>query len=300
MSRSVRTLLFSLALALVHVGLSLPNTDRAVAPPAPSAPGPTLRTVPSPDYLYTPRLKFQREEFPETQFQRAQDEAAIVGDDLSLPWRHLEANVQTAMRAHNTRTSPKAQLVLPDVAPTLYAGRDHLGDANPGARPLAQLNDHRGHEQLSKSAVSATPSSTSSSCPQGQPPIADFVLPSNTMLPAEAAKLTPEMLGRAVLGRRGDPNPLRRVASALKRGETVDIVVFGGSVTSGVGARGCKLPGCERPKKGHECRACAWPSQLEAGLRQIYPNARVTVHNLAVRINETTFDSIWLNLRTMG
>ena len=108
------------------------------------------------------------------------------------------------------------------------------------------------------------------------------------MLPPEAARLTPDMLGRGVLKRRGDPNPLRRVASALKRGEQVDIVVFGGSVTSGVGTRGCRLPGCERPQKGHECRACAWPSQLEAGLKLAYPQARVAVHNLAVRVNPAT------------
>lgn len=164
---------------------------------------------------------------------------------------------------------PRAE---PLAAPTNPA-RPVLGSVDSSDAPVDSV-------QAASLAVPAGPV-----CPPA--PIETWTLPSSARVPAHGVRLSPDML-RAALRRRGDPKALRRVVAALDAGEKVDIVVFGGSVTAGVGTRGCELPGCSRPKKGHECRQCAWPSQLQAWLRKTYPRADVSVHNLAVRASSTS------------
>ena len=148
-----------------------------------------------------------------------------------------------------------------------------------------------GHRQPAHSAAEAA------AC--AEPPIGEFSLPSRAVLQPDSAVLSAEMLSRAIR-RQGDPAALRRVATALRDGRRVRIVVFGGSVTAGVGTRGCSLPGCEVELKGNECRACAWPSLLEAWLRATYPGAQVDVHNLAVRASSTSVGIKQLRVAKFG
>ena len=148
-----------------------------------------------------------------------------------------------------------------------------------------------GHRQPAHSAAEAA------ACVE--PPIGEFSLPSRAVLQPDSAVLSAEMLSRAIR-RQGDPTALRRVATALRDGRRVRIVVFGGSVTAGVGTRGCSLPGCEVETRGNECRACAWPSQLEAWLRATYPGARVDVYNLAVRASSTSVGIKQLRVAKFG
>ena len=62
--------------------------------------------------------------------------------DHALPSVVMQQRTQLAIdqRALQPRDAEgKEHLVVPDVAPTLYAGRGHLGDANPRARPLPHV-----------------------------------------------------------------------------------------------------------------------------------------------------------------
>lgn len=66
--------------------------------------------------------------------------------------------------------------------------------------------------------------------------------------------------------------------------ETVEsnIVVFGGSVTSGVFTQGCSSDWKQLcPFNDYLCKHCAWPARFGEWISASFPNASISTHNLA-------------------
>ena len=152
----------------------------------------------------------------------------------------------------------KKPLVLPDVAPTLFdngATHSHRGDTNPGARPLGQLNDHRGHDTL-KLALQAQSSAAGAWQPPWKQYLETRVRRSDVAVPAPAKDGTMPTLNASLA-----PSS-EYLAKFDEEGATIRSLIDYSSRTSPLDSVGCP----ESPQAG--AGRSAWsPAKTQAAIQ---------------------------------